>query len=173
MSAGGLVAWLDMAFAAEPAGAFIEVRWRLPDRPGMGQLWQPVERREAAIDSIRSIGAKTDCYVGVAPRAWREGGRDAVQRIHVFWADADSAEAIKALERFDPPPSMVIAPARAATPTGRSGRRSRRRGPRRATGAWRTRSALTHGPSTPPASCARRAPSTTRQASRGRSSSSA
>ncbi len=108
MSTSGLVAWLDMAFAAEPAGAFIEVRWRLPDRPGMGQLWQPVERREAAIDSIRSIGAKTDCYVGVAPRAWREGGRDAVLRIHVFWADADSAEAIKALERFDPPPNMVI-----------------------------------------------------------------
>jgi hypothetical protein len=53
VSAGGLVAWLDMAFAAEPAGAFIEVRWRLPDRPGMGQLWQPVERREAAIGSTR------------------------------------------------------------------------------------------------------------------------
>jgi len=108
VSAGGLLAWLDMAFAAEPAGALIEVRWRLPDRPGMGQLWHPVERREAAIESIRSIGAKTDCFAGVCPRARREGGRDAVERGHVLWSDLDSPESIEALECFEPAPSMVI-----------------------------------------------------------------
>ena len=109
MSTSGLVAWLDMAFGAEPAGAFIEVRWRLPDRPGMGQLWHPVERRGAAIESIRSIGARTDLYVGCAPRTRRYGGRDAIERCHVLWADCDDDQAIEAIERFDAPPSMVVA----------------------------------------------------------------
>ena len=108
MSTSGLVAWLDMAFGAEPAGAFIEVRWRLPDRPGMGQLWHPVERRGAAIESIRSIGAGTDCFAGACPRVRREGGRGAVERGHVLWVDLDSPESIEALECFEPAPSMVI-----------------------------------------------------------------
>jgi len=108
VSTSGLVAWLDMAFGAEPAGAFIEVRWRLPDRPGMGQLWHPVERRGAAIESIRSIGAGTDCFAGACPRVRREGGRGAVERGHVLWVDLDSPESIEALECFEPAPSMVI-----------------------------------------------------------------
>ena len=74
----------------------------------MGQLWHPVERRGAAIESIRSIGARTDLYVGCAPRTRRYGGRDAIERCHVLWADCDEDQAIEAIERFDPPPSMVI-----------------------------------------------------------------
>jgi len=108
MSADPLATYLDLLFGAEPGGTLAEVRWCLADRPGMGQLWQPVGRRATAIDSIRSIGAKTDCYVGCAPRTCQYGGRDAVERAHVLWADCDSPEAIAALERFDPSPSMVI-----------------------------------------------------------------
>ena len=108
MSADPLATYLDLLFGAEPGGALLEFRWRLPDRRGMGQLWHLVERRETAIDSIRSIGAKTDLYVGCAPRTRQYGGRDAVERAHVLWADCDSPEAIAALERFHPSPSMVI-----------------------------------------------------------------
>ena len=108
MSADPLATYLGCLFGAEPSGAFLEVRWRLPDRSGMGQLWSPVEHRETAIDSIRSIGAKTDVYVGCAPRTRRYGGRDAVDRAHVLWCDADSPESIAALERFEPAPSLVI-----------------------------------------------------------------
>lgn len=108
MSGDPLATYFDCLFAAEPPGAFLEVRWRLPDRSGMGQLWSPVEHRGTAIDSIRSIGAGTDCYVGCAPRNRRYGGRDAVDRAHVLWADCDSPESLAALERFEPAPSMVI-----------------------------------------------------------------
>jgi hypothetical protein len=108
VSADPLAAFLDLLFGAEPAGAFVEVRWRLRDRGGMGQLWRPVERKITAIDSIRSIGAKTDCYVGCAPRTRRYGGKDAIERAHVLWADCDSPDAIAALERFEASPSLVI-----------------------------------------------------------------
>jgi len=108
VSADPLATYLGCLFGAEPSGAFLEVRWRLPDRSRMGQLWSPVEHRETAIDSIRSIGARTDCYVGCAPRNRRYGGRDAVDRAHVVWADCDSPESLAALERFEPAPSMVI-----------------------------------------------------------------
>ncbi len=108
MSADPLATYLDLLFGAEPAGAFVEVRWRLRDRGGMGQLWRPVERKITALDSIRSIGAKTDCYVGCAPRTRRYGGKDAIERAHVLWADCDSPDAIAALERFAPSPSLVI-----------------------------------------------------------------
>jgi len=108
VSADPLATYLDLLFGAEPAGAFVEVRWRLRDRGGMGQLWRPVERKITALDSIRSIGAKTDCYVGCAPRTRQYGGKDAIERAHVLWADCDSPDAIAALERFEPSPSLVI-----------------------------------------------------------------
>jgi hypothetical protein len=108
MSADALATYLDLLFGAEPAGAFLEVRWRLPDSRGMGQLWRPVERKITAIDSIRSIGAKTDVYVGCAPRTRQYGGKDAVERAHALWADCDSSESLAALERFEPAPGVVI-----------------------------------------------------------------
>jgi len=108
MSGDPLTTYLDLLFGAEPAGAFLEVRWRLPDRRGMGQLWRPVERKITAVDSIRSIGAKTDVYVGCAPRTRQYGGKDAVERAHVLWADCDSCESLAALERFEPAPGVVI-----------------------------------------------------------------
>ena len=108
MSADPLATYLDLLFGAEPVGAFLEVRWRLPDRRGMGQLWQPVESKATAIDSMRSIGARTDLYIGCAPRTRRYGGKDAIKRSHVLWADLDSPESIAAVERFAPGPSMVI-----------------------------------------------------------------
>lgn len=89
MSAGGLVAWLGMAFAAEPAGAFIEVRWRLPDRPGMGQLWQPVERREAAIDSpgADEPHERAQARPATRLRALPVGGQPA-RRVRVWWSSS-------------------------------------------------------------------------------------
>ncbi len=153
MSGDPLATYFDCLFAAEPPGAFLEVRWRLPDRSGMGQLWSPVEHRGTAIDSIRSIGAGTDCYVGCAPRNRRYGGRDAVDRAHVLWADCDSPESLAALERFEPRRAWSSSPALAATPTGHSSDRSTRSRPRSETARSRARSAPTSAPATPRASC--------------------
>lgn len=108
MTGDSLVTYLDLLFGAEPAGSFLEVRWRLGDRRGMGQLWRPVERRWTALDSIRAIGARTDLYVACAPRTRRHGGREAIERVHALWVDCDSSEAIAALEHFQPAPSMVV-----------------------------------------------------------------
>lgn len=102
-----LIRYLDLLFGAEPDGAFVELRWRRCDRAGMGQLWSLVERKAAVTDSILAIGNKTDLYVGCAPRVRRYGGREAVERAHVLWADCDTAESLAALERFSPVPSMV------------------------------------------------------------------
>jgi hypothetical protein len=57
---------------------------------------------------IVARGRTTDLFVGVAPRVRQEGGRDAVERCHAVFVDCDSPESIEALERFDPPPSMIV-----------------------------------------------------------------
>ena len=51
---------------------------------------------------------ETDVYIGVAPRVRPEGGKDAVERLHVIWVDLDTPEAISALPRFAPVPSMTV-----------------------------------------------------------------
>ena len=104
MSGDPLTTYLDLLFGAEPAGAFLEVRWRLPDRRGMGQLWRPVERKITAVDSIRSIGAKTDVYVGCAPRTRQYGGRACPRSL----GGLRLVESLAALERFEPAPGVVI-----------------------------------------------------------------
>ena len=55
------------------------------------------------------LGRRTDVYVGCAPRTRRHGGRDAIERAFVLWADCDGEHAVDALERFDPQPPVVIA----------------------------------------------------------------
>ena len=56
-----------------------------------------------------ALGRRTDVYVGCAPRTRRHGGRDAVERAFVLWADCDGEHAVAALDEFNPEPSIVIA----------------------------------------------------------------
>ncbi len=44
-----------------------------------------------------ALGRRTDVYVGCAPRTRRHGGRDAVARAFVLWADCDGDAAVAAL----------------------------------------------------------------------------
>jgi hypothetical protein len=55
-----------------------------------------------------ALGRHRDVYVGCAPRTRRHGGRDAVERASVLWADCDGEDAATALAEFDPAPSIVI-----------------------------------------------------------------
>jgi CHC2-type zinc finger protein/DNA primase RepB-like protein len=106
----GLRTYLSCLFAAEPAGALVEVRHKLPDTSKMGRSFHPVEHLAAVERAIHATAPLVDTYVGVAPRlAGRGGGKDAVERAHTLWVDCDTNEAADALRGFTPRPSIVVA----------------------------------------------------------------
>src|SRR4051812_36263479 len=90
-------------------GELFELRYRLDDGQPMGQVFAPPTRLRGLATRAVALGGRTDVYVGCAPRTRRHGGRDAVQRAFVLWADCDGEHAVEALEAFDPAPSIVIA----------------------------------------------------------------
>jgi hypothetical protein len=87
----------------------LELRYRLPDGDGMGRLFAAPHELPGLAARALSLARRTDVYVGCAPRTHRRGGRDAVRHAHVLWADCDSPQAVRALERFQPHPAIVIA----------------------------------------------------------------
>jgi hypothetical protein len=90
-------------------GELLELRYRLDDGQRMGQVFdRPTRLRGLATRAI-ALGRRTDVYVGCAPRTRRHGGRDAVKRAFVLWADCDGEDAVAALSDFEPQPSIVIA----------------------------------------------------------------
>lgn len=101
-----LAIYCDALYGAEPAGAFLEVRYKQDG--GMGQMWLPVDQPRIGFDAIERMGRSTDVYVGVAPRRERDGTRAGIDRIHVCWADCDSPESVAALGDFDPAPALTV-----------------------------------------------------------------
>ena len=89
-------------------GELLELRYRLDDGR-MGQLFYSPGRLRGLATRALMLGRRTDVYVGCAPRTRRHGGRDAVARAFVLWADCDGEHAAAALERFQPQPSIAIA----------------------------------------------------------------
>jgi hypothetical protein len=75
----------------------------------MGQVFDSPRRMRGLATRAIALGRRTDVYVGCAPRTRRRGGRDAVQRAFVLWADCDGDDAVQALEHFEPQPSIVVA----------------------------------------------------------------
>ncbi len=102
----GLSIYLDALYGAEPAGSWVELRWRLRNGHGMGREFVAVRDHRLA-DLILAKGRATDLYIGVAPRARQEGGREAVERVHALWVDCDAAAAVEQLSRFEPAPAIV------------------------------------------------------------------
>ena len=90
-------------------GELLELRYRLDDGQRMGQLFDHPTRLSGLATRALALGRRTDVYVGCAPRTRRHGGRNAVKRAFVLWVDCDGDDAVAALERFDPRPSIVIA----------------------------------------------------------------
>jgi hypothetical protein len=101
--------FLEVLAGDTESGELLELRYRREDGHRMGQLFESPQRlRRLASRAIR-LGRRTDVYVGCAPRTRRHGGRDAVARAFVLWADCDGDDAVAMLERFEPQPSIVIA----------------------------------------------------------------
>jgi RepB DNA-primase from phage plasmid/CHC2 zinc finger len=103
-----LVRFLEAIAGQAGRGELLELRYRLPDRDGMGQqFFSPRELAGLATRAI-ALGRRTDVYLGCAPRTRRHGGRDAVRRAFALWADCDGPDAVARLGRFDPPPAIVL-----------------------------------------------------------------
>jgi hypothetical protein len=101
-----VVVYLAALVGREPAG-LLEMRWRHDD--GMRRrFYRTADELPAAAAAIIQHGARTDVYVGCAPRSRRAGGLDAIARAWVLWVDCDSPQAVAALARFTPPPSIVL-----------------------------------------------------------------
>lgn len=100
---------LAMIAGNEPAGGLLEVRHKHPGRPGMGQQFFDRRDREAAAEAITALAARTETYVGAAPRRHRHGGTEAIARCWTLWADCDGPAAVEALDAFHPPPAVVVA----------------------------------------------------------------
>ena len=90
------------------SGEFLELRYRL-DGGRMGQIFEHPTRLRGLATRAIWLGSRTDVYVGCAPRTRRHGGRDAVRRAFVLWADCDGEAAVAALREFEPAPAIVIA----------------------------------------------------------------
>jgi len=90
-------------------GELLELRYRLDDGQRMGQVFERPTRLRGLATRAIALGRRTDVYVGCAPRTRRHGGRDAVKRASVLWADCDGEDAVAALREFEPAPSIVIA----------------------------------------------------------------
>jgi RepB DNA-primase from phage plasmid len=106
---GTVLRFLEALAGDSGSGELLELRYRREDGHRMGQLFEsPLRLRRLASRAVR-LGWRTDVYVGCAPRTRRHGGRDAVARAFVLWVDCDGDDAVTALERFHPQPSIVIA----------------------------------------------------------------
>ena len=90
-------------------GELFELRYRLDDGQRMGQVFDRPTRLRGLATRAVALGRRTDVYVGCALRTRRHGGRDAVKRAFVLWADCDGEHAVAALADFEPAPSIVIA----------------------------------------------------------------
>lgn len=99
----GLGAYLDALYGAEPEGGLIEVR----QLPSGRQSWHDCRDRHGVAAVLRDAQHENVC-VGAAPRRRRCGRRDAVERVHVLWADCDGAGSLAALRRFRPLPAIVV-----------------------------------------------------------------
>jgi CHC2 zinc finger len=101
-----VVVYLAALVGREPAG-LLEMRWR-HDGGMRRRFYRAADELPAAAAAIIQHGARTDVYVGCAPRSRRAGGLDAIARAWVLWVDCDSPQAVAALARFTPPPSIVV-----------------------------------------------------------------
>lgn len=114
MRARLLEQYLAAIAGTDPDGSLLEVRYRRRNG-GMRQRFYPAASDLASTASlIIELGARTDVYVGAAPRSCRHGGRAAIEKVWCLWVDCDGPEAVTALGRFAPAPAIVVSSGSAA-----------------------------------------------------------
>ena len=108
-SVNELERYLHVLAGREPAGALLELRFRRAPGRSMRQRFYPAARARRAAETALWLSQTSDVYVGVLPRRHRAGGKAALERAWVLWADCDTPAAAAELERFAPAPAMVVA----------------------------------------------------------------
>ena len=105
----GLARYLALLAGREPAGGLLEIRYRHPDEnQRMQQHWHPTAHPAAAAREILKLAEHTDVYIGVAPRRHRHGGRAAIQRAWMLWADLDHPDPDELATRLPVTPGVII-----------------------------------------------------------------
>jgi CHC2 zinc finger len=100
--------YLGVLFNDAPTDALVEVRYRVSH--GMRQVFQTTADLDAAARTILAKGCTTDVFVGVVPRSRRGGSRaDLMPSTQLVWVDCDDELSAVALDRIQPPPSLVVA----------------------------------------------------------------
>jgi hypothetical protein len=88
-----LARYLAMLAAREPAGGLLEIRFRNPRTPArMRQHFHHIANTGRIARNILALAEHSDVYIGVAPRRIPNGGRQAIHRGWVLWADVDRAD---------------------------------------------------------------------------------
>ena len=103
--ARALIGYLAVLVGRE-SGALLEIRAR--SARGMSQRFHSSATLRTAARDLLQLGWHTDVYVGCIPRRRRAGGRDALERGWVLWADCDDPAALEALAAFEPRPSIIV-----------------------------------------------------------------
>ena len=100
--------FLGALFAHAPKEAFVELRVRRGTR--MAQSFHRVAAARELAAEAAAHATRHDVYMGVIARRRQRGGRrDLVPDASVIWVDCDDAAAVRALERFEPAPNIVVA----------------------------------------------------------------
>lgn len=86
---GDLDAYLRILAGPRPGARLLEIRFALRHRD-MGRVFIAAHSAAGASRFIRRLAARTDVYVGVALRTTRAGGRDAIEKSHLAFAEIDS-----------------------------------------------------------------------------------
>ena len=103
-----LVRYLALLAGREPAGGLLEIRYRPGENQRMRQRWHHIAHPAGAAREILTLAEHTDVYVGVAPRRHRHGGRAAIQRAWVLWADLDHPNRDGFTTRLPVAPGVII-----------------------------------------------------------------
>jgi hypothetical protein len=101
--------YLALLAGREPAGGLLELRYRDPSTPARmrQQFHDAADTRKLALEILR-LGSLSDVYISVAPRRIRNGGRRAVARAWVLWADVDLPDGDGLASRLPLAPGVVI-----------------------------------------------------------------
>jgi hypothetical protein len=101
--------FLTVLAGREPAGGLLEIRYRDPRTPArMRQQFHDATDTQAPARAIVRLATHSDVYIGVAPRQTRNGGRQAVARAWVLWADLDQPAEVDFASRVPVAPGVII-----------------------------------------------------------------
>jgi hypothetical protein len=91
-----------------PESAFLELRYRVSEQ-GFAAEFVPAHDRSTLAASIRRRAARSDVYVGCAPRVRQSGTKQDIAGLWVLWAECDGLDAARAARSYDPAPPIVVA----------------------------------------------------------------